>query len=148
MLMLHQNYTRHLNTIEECSTAMDYLCTADQFSGSSSYNQSVQMQPYMSSVVVRGLLFAPKSAGPSVARTGPGGGKKHWWPELFAVNRAKRANDQMLYEVASDLAGAEEKGLSSGHVFGPGKFQAFCERTHLFFFFSLYIFSNVSNGGH
>ncbi|GJJ78629.1 cell cycle checkpoint protein [Entomortierella parvispora] len=119
-LMLHQNYGRHLNTIEECSTAMEYLCIADQFSGASSYTQAVQMQPYMSSVVVRGLLFAPKSAGPSVSRASSGGAKKHWWPELFAVNRAMRANDQMLYEVASDLAGVEMKGLSSGHIHGPG----------------------------
>lgn len=114
--MLHQNYCRHLRTIEECSTAIEYLCVADQFANSGGgYTQAAQMQPYMSSVAVRGLLFAPRSAGPSIS-----GAKKHWWPEFFAVNRAMRSNEQMLNEVASDLVGDEALGLSAGHVQGPG----------------------------
>jgi len=121
-LMLHQNYTRHMNKIEECQTAIEYLCIADQFShsfGSSNYTLTIQMQPYMTSLAVRGLLFAPTSAGP--AFSSGGGQKKHWWPEYFAMNRAMRSNDQMFTEVAADLAGEEAQGLSAGHISGPGK---------------------------
>ncbi|KAK3809128.1 MAG: Rad17 cell cycle checkpoint protein-domain-containing protein [Benniella sp.] len=120
-LMLHQNYTRHMNKIEECQTAIEYLCIADQFShsfGGSNYTQTIQMQPYMTSLAVRGLLFAPTSAGP--AFSSGGGQKKHWWPEYFAMNRAMRSNDQMFAEVAADLAGEEAQGLSAGHISGPG----------------------------
>ncbi|KAF9995609.1 Cell cycle checkpoint protein rad17 [Entomortierella chlamydospora] len=121
-LMLHQNYTRHMNTIDECQTAIEYLCIADQFSHSSGgsnvgYTQMIQMQPYMTSLSVRGLLYAPTSQGPS---TGGGGQRKHWWPELFAINRTMRANDQMFAEVTADLAGEEAHGLAAGHVTGPG----------------------------
>ncbi|KAI1314685.1 Cell cycle checkpoint protein rad17 [Mortierella claussenii] len=123
-LMLHQNYTRHMNTIEECQTAIEYLCLADQFSASSGstagYTQMIQMQPYVTSLSVRGLLFAPASAGPTSASSGSSGQKKHWWPELFAVNRTMRVNDQLFTDVAADLAGDEARGLSSGHVAGPG----------------------------
>ncbi|KAF9185736.1 Cell cycle checkpoint protein rad17 [Haplosporangium sp. Z 767] len=127
-LMLHQNYTRHMNTIDECLTAIEYLCLADQMSGSpgghgstSNYAQMVQLQPYVSSLSVRGLLFAPRTAGPSNFSSG-GGQKKHWWPELFAVNRTMRSNDQMYTDVAADLAGEEAQGLSAGHITGPGFF--------------------------
>ncbi|KAI8597135.1 Rad17 cell cycle checkpoint protein-domain-containing protein [Dissophora ornata] len=128
-LMLHQNYTRHMNTIDECQTAMEYLCIADQFSHSSgssraSYTQMIQMQPYMTSLAVRGLLFAPVSAGPTFVGGSGSGQKKHWWPELFAINRVTRSNDQLFAEVATDLAGEEAQGLSAGHVTGPG---TFCE---------------------
>ncbi|KAF9277413.1 Cell cycle checkpoint protein rad17 [Mortierella alpina] len=103
-LMLHQNYTRHMSNIDECLTAVEYLCVADQMTSSagnsSSYTQMVQMQPYMTSLAVRGLLFAPTSAGPTASTT--------------------RANDAMFSEVASDLAGDEAQGLSSGHITGPG----------------------------
>ncbi|KAG0357572.1 Cell cycle checkpoint protein rad17 [Gamsiella multidivaricata] len=119
-LMLYQNYTRHMHTIEECHTAMEYLCIADRFSHSSgssaNYTQMIQMQPYMTSLAVRGLLFAPTSASPT---SNVGGAKKHWWPELFAVNRIMHANDEMFLEVAVDLLGEEAKGLSAGHVTGP-----------------------------
>ncbi|KAF8978559.1 Cell cycle checkpoint protein rad17 [Entomortierella lignicola] len=120
-LMLHQNYTRHMNTINECQTAIEYLCIADQFSHSSNssagYTQMIQMQPYMISLSIRGLLYAPTSAGPS---TGGDGQRKHWWPELFAMNRAMRANDQMFAETTADLAGEEAKGLAAGYITGPG----------------------------
>ncbi|KAF9947796.1 Cell cycle checkpoint protein rad17 [Mortierella alpina] len=125
-LMLHQNYTRHMSSVDECLTAIEYLCVADQMTSSagssSSYTQMVQMQPYMTSLAVRGLLFAPTSAGPtaSFSSSGGSGQKKHWWPEIFAVNRTTRANDAMFSEVASDLAGDEARGLSSGHIIGPG----------------------------
>lgn len=126
--MLHQNYTRHMSNIDECLTAVEYLCVADQMTSSagnssSSYTQMVQMQPYMTSLAVRGLLFAPTSAGPTASFSSGGGSgqKKHWWPEIFAVNRTTRANDAMFSEVASDLAGDEAQGLSSGHITGPGK---------------------------
>ncbi|KAF9114762.1 Cell cycle checkpoint protein rad17 [Mortierella sp. AM989] len=121
-LMLHQNYTRHMSTVHECQTAMEYLCIADQFSHSSNssagYTQMIQMQPYMTSLAVRGLLYAPTSSGPP---TGSGGGqRKHWWPELFAMNRTMRANDQMFAEVTADLAGEEIQGFAAGYVTGPG----------------------------
>ncbi|KAF9561541.1 Cell cycle checkpoint protein rad17 [Mortierella alpina] len=125
-LMLHQNYTRHMSNIDECLTAIEYLCVADQMTSnagsSSSYTQMLQMQPYMTSLAVRGLLFAPTSAGPtaSFSSGGSSGQKKHWWPEIFGVNRTTRANDAMFSEVASDLAGDEAQGLSSGHITGPG----------------------------
>ncbi|KAF9962854.1 Cell cycle checkpoint protein rad17 [Mortierella alpina] len=124
-LMLHQNYTRHMSSIDECLTAIEYLCVADQMTSSagsgSNYTQMVQMQPYMTSLAVRGLLFAPTSAGPTASFSSGGSGqKKHWWPEMFAVNRTTRANDAMFSEVASDLAGDEAQGLSSGHITGPG----------------------------
>ena len=124
-LMLHQNYTRHMRSIEECATAMEYLCIADQFQshlsfGHAGYTQTIQMQPYMTSLAVRGMLFAPTSAGPASASSSFGGPKKHWWPELFAVNRTARANDEMFTEVASDLAGREAYGLAVGSVTGPG----------------------------
>ncbi|KAG0201304.1 Cell cycle checkpoint protein rad17 [Mortierella sp. GBA30] len=123
-LMLHQNYTRHLSNIDECLTAMEYLCVADQMShssstGTSSYTQMAQMQPYMTTLAVRGLLFAPTSAGPT-SSFGGSGQRKHWWPETFAMNRIKRSNDAMFTQVAADLAGEEAQGLSSGHVTGPG----------------------------
>ncbi|KAF9353511.1 Cell cycle checkpoint protein rad17 [Mortierella sp. NVP85] len=120
-LMLHQNYTRHMNKIEECQTAIEYLCIADQFShsfGGSNYTLTIQMQPYMTSLAVRGMLFAPTSAGPAFSSSG--GQKKHWWPQYFAMNRAMRSNDQMFAEVAADLAGEEAQGLSAGHISGPG----------------------------
>ncbi|KAI8363301.1 Rad17 cell cycle checkpoint protein-domain-containing protein [Mortierella sp. GBAus27b] len=121
-LLLHQNYTRHLNQIEECQTAIEYLCVADQFSHSSgtssNYTQMIQMQPYMTSLAVRGLLFAPKSSGP--ASINAGGQKKHWWPEYFAMNRTMRSNDQRYSDIAGDLAGEEARGLSAGHICGPG----------------------------
>ncbi|KAG9322008.1 hypothetical protein KVV02_008171 [Mortierella alpina] len=125
-LMLHQNYTRHMSSVDECLTAIEYLCVADQMTSSagssSSYTQMVQMQPYMTSLAVRGLLFAPTSAGPTASFSSGGGSgqKKHWWPEIFAVNRTTRASDAMFSEVASDLAGDEAQGLSSGHITGPG----------------------------
>ncbi|KAF9121605.1 Cell cycle checkpoint protein rad17 [Mortierella sp. 14UC] len=123
-LMLHQNYLRHMSSIHECATAMNYLCIADQFQshplfGNAGYTQTMQMQPYMTSLAVRGMLFAPTSAGPASAGSF-GGPKKHWWPELFAVNRAARANDDMFSEVAADLAGREAHGLATGSVTGPG----------------------------
>ncbi|KAF9148344.1 Cell cycle checkpoint protein rad17 [Linnemannia schmuckeri] len=123
-LMLHQNYTKHMNSIEECATAMEYLCVADRFQshpsfGNAGYTQTMQMQPYMTSVVVRGMLFAPTSAGPASANSF-GGPKKHFWPEFFAVNRTARANDEMFSEVAHDLAGREAHGLATGSVTGPG----------------------------
>ncbi|KAF9438716.1 Cell cycle checkpoint protein rad17 [Entomortierella beljakovae] len=120
-LMLHQNYTRHLNTISECQTAIEYLCISDLFSGSSGsssgYTQMIQMQPYMTSLAVRGLLYAPTSSGPPASSSGQ---KKHWWPELFSVNRTTRTNDQMFMEITSDLAGNEAPGLPSSHITGPG----------------------------
>ncbi|KAF9900053.1 hypothetical protein EC991_007955 [Linnemannia zychae] len=79
----------------------------------------MQLQPYMTSLAVRGMLFAPTSANPTSAGSF-GGPKKHWWPELFAVNRAARANDDMFSEVAADLAGKEVHGLATGSVTGPG----------------------------
>ncbi|KAK3806870.1 MAG: Rad17 cell cycle checkpoint protein-domain-containing protein [Linnemannia gamsii] len=123
-LMLHQNYVRHMGSIDECMTAMNYLCIADQFQshpsfGNAGYTQTMQMQPYMTSLAVRGMLFAPTSAGPASAGSF-GGPKKHWWPELFAVNRTARANDDMFSEVAADLAGREAHGLATGSVTGPG----------------------------
>ncbi|KAF9921593.1 Cell cycle checkpoint protein rad17 [Linnemannia zychae] len=123
-LMLHQNYMRHMGSIEECSTAMEYLCIADQFQsppsfGSSGYTQTLQMQPYMTSLAVRGMLFAPTSAGPASVNTF-GGPKKHWWPEIFTVNRTARANDEMFAEVSIDLAGREAIGHAAGSVTGPG----------------------------
>lgn len=123
-LMLHQNYTKHMNSIDECSTAMEYLCVADRFQspssfGNAGYTQTMQMQPYMTSVAVRGMLFAPTSAGPASANSF-GGPKKHFWPELFAVNRTARANDEMFSEIALDLAGREAHGLATGSVTGPG----------------------------
>ncbi|KAG0285296.1 Cell cycle checkpoint protein rad17 [Linnemannia gamsii] len=123
-LMLHQNYTKHMNSIEECSTAMEYLSVADRFQspssfGNAGYTQTMQMQPYMTSVAVRGMLFAPTSAGPASANSF-GGPKKHFWPEIFAVNRTARANDEMFSEVAFDLAGREARGLATGSVTGPG----------------------------
>ncbi|KAG0001142.1 Cell cycle checkpoint protein rad17 [Modicella reniformis] len=127
ILMLHQNYTRHMNKIEECQTAIEYLCIADQFSShpsnssSASYTQLIQMQPYMTTLAVRGMLFAPTSSGPSFSNTG-GAKKKHWWPEYFAVNRVLVSNDQMFAEVAADLAGEEDQELSAGHISGPGFF--------------------------
>jgi hypothetical protein len=123
--MLHQNYLRHMGSIDECATAMNYLCIADQFQshpsfGNAGYMQMIQMQPYMTSLAVRGMLFAPTSAGS--ASTGSfGGPKKHWWPELFAVNRTARANDDMFSEVAADLAGRDAHGLATGSITGPGK---------------------------
>ncbi|KAH7046487.1 Rad17 cell cycle checkpoint protein-domain-containing protein [Linnemannia elongata] len=123
-LMLHQNYTKHMNSIDECATAMEYLCIADRLQshpsfGNAGYTQTVQMQPYMTSVAVRGMLFAPNSAGPASANAF-GGPKKHFWPELFAVNRTARANDEMFSQVAYDLAGREAFGLATGSVTGPG----------------------------
>ncbi|KAG0067897.1 Cell cycle checkpoint protein rad17 [Linnemannia elongata] len=123
-LMLHQNYTKHMNSIDECATAMEYLCIADRLQshpsfGNAGYTQTVQMQPYMTSVAVRGMLFAPSSAGPASANAF-GGPKKHFWPELFAVNRTARANDEMFSQVAYDLAGREAFGLATGSVTGPG----------------------------
>ncbi|ORZ01842.1 Rad17 cell cycle checkpoint protein-domain-containing protein [Lobosporangium transversale] len=125
-LMLHQNYTRHMTTIDECLTAIEYLCIADQFSNSSAssanFTQIIQMQPYMTSLAVRGLLYAPTLAGPTYGGNVRGGQKKHWWPELFAVNRAMRANDQQYSEVTADLVGDEIQGLPSGYVTGSGFF--------------------------
>lgn len=124
-LMLHQNYTKHMTSIDECATAMEYLCIADRLQshpsfGNAGYTQTVQMQPYMTSVAVRGMLFAPNSAGPASANAF-GGPKKHFWPELFAVNRTARANDEMFSQVAYDLAGREAFGLATGSVTGPGE---------------------------
>ncbi|KAF9586533.1 Cell cycle checkpoint protein rad17 [Lunasporangiospora selenospora] len=117
-LMLHQNYTRHMRTIEECSSAIEYLSIADQFTqySGNSYTQVTQMQPYMTSLSVRGLLLAPTSAGPPTS----GGPKKHWWPEWFTVNRALRSNNQSFSELSADISGEETQGLSTGHVNGPG----------------------------
>lgn len=112
-----------MKKIEDCQTAIEYLCIADQFShssgSSSSYTQMIQMQPYMISLGVRGLLFAPSTMGP--ASSSSGGQKKHWWPEYFAMGRNTRSNDQRFAEIAVDLAGEEAQGLSSGHINGPGK---------------------------
>ncbi|KFH68920.1 hypothetical protein MVEG_05724 [Podila verticillata NRRL 6337] len=118
VLMLHQNYTRHMSDIEECSTAMDYLCVSEQFSNPSSVNfaQMAQMEPYMTSLAVRGVLFAPMQQGPS--QGGPR--KKAWWPEFFSVNKTKRTNDDSFTDVAADFVGDDAKGLSSGHICGPG----------------------------
>ncbi|KAF9425636.1 Cell cycle checkpoint protein rad17, partial [Podila epigama] len=118
-LMLHQNYARHLNDIFECSTAMDYLCISEQFSSPPNVNfaQMAQMQPYMTSLAVRSVLFAPTRPSRSL-----GSHKTAWWPELFSINKVQRTNDQSFSEVAVDLRGEEAKGLSSGHITGPGFF--------------------------
>lgn len=77
-----------------------------------------QMEPYMTSLAVRGVLFAPMRQGPS--QGGPR--KKAWWPEFFSVNKTKRANDDSFTDIAADFVGEDAKGLSSGHIFGPGNF--------------------------
>ncbi|KAG0335336.1 Cell cycle checkpoint protein rad17 [Podila horticola] len=117
VLMLHQNYTRHMFDIEECSTAMDYLCVSEQFSNPPTVNfaQMAQMEPYMTSLAVRGVMFAPMRQGPPVDHR-----RKAWWPEYFSVNKTKRANDESFSELAADFVGDEAKGLSSGHILGPG----------------------------
>ncbi|KAG0099584.1 Cell cycle checkpoint protein rad17 [Podila epicladia] len=117
VLMLHQNYTRHMFDIEECSTAMDYLCVSEQFSNPPTVNfaQMAQMEPYMTSLAVRGVMFAPMRQGPPVDHR-----RKAWWPEYFNVNKTKRTNDESFSEVAADFVGDEAKGLSSGHILGPG----------------------------
>ncbi|KAG0023563.1 Cell cycle checkpoint protein rad17 [Podila clonocystis] len=117
VLMLHQNYTRHMFDIEECSTAMDYLCISEQFSNPPTVNfaQMAQMEPYMTSLAVRGVLFAPTRQGPPVDHR-----RKAWWPEYFGVNNTKRTNDESFSELTEDFVGNEAKGLSSGHILGPG----------------------------
>ncbi|KAG0024102.1 Cell cycle checkpoint protein rad17 [Podila clonocystis] len=117
VLMLHQNYTRHMFDIEECSTAMDYLCISEQFSNPPTVNfaQMAQMEPYMTSLAVRGVLFAPMRQGPPVDHR-----RKAWWPEYFGVNNTKRTNDESFSELTEDFVGDEAKGLSSGHILGPG----------------------------
>ncbi|KAG0325836.1 Cell cycle checkpoint protein rad17 [Podila humilis] len=117
-LMLHQNYSRHMSSIHECSTALDYLCLSEQFTSRASnleFAQVSQMQPYMISLAVRGVLFAPMQSGPSL-----GGQRKAWWPEIFDVNKTQRANDQLFSETAQDFIQDEAKGLSLGHITGPG----------------------------
>lgn len=69
----------------------------------------------MTSLAVRGVMFAPMRQGPPVDHR-----RKAWWPEYFSVNKTKRANDESFSELAADFVGDEAKGLSSGHILGPG----------------------------
>ncbi|KAF9089821.1 Cell cycle checkpoint protein rad17 [Mortierella sp. AD031] len=123
-LLLHQNYTSYMGSIEECATAMEYMCIGDRFQshpsfGNAGYTQTMQMQPYMTSLAVRGMLFAPTAASRASAGSAPGQ-KKHWWPEVISVNRKTRETDEKFMEVAADLAGREAHGLAAGSVTGPG----------------------------